>query len=148
MIIEKIVFSRDISLKPIADRWYRIEGAFSINVYLRDEGIVRICIDDGFEFDGRSGGPCVDFIAPNLGTQDELKAWCFHDICGYDIYFSFKETNNILYNSLRKIGYGWYKANVILAAVSFSDSWFGKPLPNTREYRNLNKIHVRHVDKE
>lgn len=147
MTILDIKFSRDITIRPISDRWYRIDGAFTIDVYLKDEGIVRISIDDGFMFDGRSGGPAVDFIAPNLGTQAELKAWLFHDICGYDIYFSFKETNKILYDTLRKIGYGWVKANAIWSAVSITDSWFGIPLPNSREYPNMNKIHVRHYDK-
>lgn len=28
-----------------------------------------------------------------------------------------------------------------------SDSYFGRPLPDSREYPNLNKIHVMHVDK-
>lgn len=147
MHILDIKFSRDITIRPISDRWYRIDGAFTIDVYLKDEGLVHISIDDGFMFDGRSGGPCVDFIAPNLGTQAELKAWLFHDICGYDIYFSFKETNKILYDTLRKIGYGWFKANAIWSAVSITDSWFGMPLPNSREYPNMNKIHVRHYDK-
>lgn len=147
MNILDIKFSRDITIRPISDRWYRIDGAFTIDIYLKDEGIVHISIDDGFMFDGRSGGPCVDFIAPNLGTQAELKAWLFHDICGYDIYFSFKETNKILYDTLRKIGYSWFKANAIWSAVSISDAWFGMPVPNSREYPNLNKIHVRHYDK-
>jgi len=147
MKFEKIEFSRDITLKPLADRWYRIDGGFSINVHLKDEGVVRICVDDGFEFDGRSGGNLVDFIAPNLGTQDELKAWIQHDLMAYDIYFTFKETNAILYNTLRKIGYGWWKAKLIWGAVSATDSWFGKPLPRTREYVNLNKIHVSHSHK-
>lgn len=147
MKVEKIEFSRDITLKPIADRWYRIDGAFTIDINLKDEGVVHIIVDDGFMFDGRSGGPCVDFIAPNLGTQEELKIWLLHDIMGYDIYFSFKETNKILYDSLRGIGYSWIKANSIWAAVSISDSWFGMPLPNSREYPNYNKLHIRHYDK-
>lgn len=147
MKVDKIEFSRDITIKPIADRWYRIDGAFTVDIYLKDEGVVHICVDDGFMFDGRSGGPCVDFIAPNLGTQDELKIWLLHDLMGYDIYFTFKETNKILYDNLRKIGYGWIKANSIWSAVSISDSWFGIPLPDSREYPNLNKIHVRHYDK-
>ena len=95
MKIDKIEFSRDITIRPIADRWYRIDGAFTVDIYLKDEGVVHIRVDDGFMFDGRSGGPCVDFIAPNLGTQDELKIWLLHDLMGYDIYFSFKETNKI-----------------------------------------------------
>lgn len=147
MKIDKIEFSRDITIRPIADRWYRIDGAFTVDIYLKNEGVVHIRVDDGFMFDGRSGGPCVDFIAPNLGTQDELKIWLLHDLMGYDIYFSFKETNKILYDNLRNINYGWIKANAIWSAVSISDSWFGRPLPDSREYPNISKIHVRHYDK-
>lgn len=55
MKITKIDFSRDILLKPISDRWYEVQGAFSVNFYLEGEGVVRINVDDGFLFDGRSG---------------------------------------------------------------------------------------------
>ena len=106
MKITKVEFSRDILLKPISDRWYEIQGAFSIDI-TTDCGVKRINIDDGFLFDGRSGGPMIDFIAPNLGAQAELKAWTLHDICGHDLTgFTFEETNEILYMMLRQCGYG------------------------------------------
>lgn len=146
MKITKIDFSRDISITPVADRWYKVNGAFTVGFYLEGEGVVHIAVDDGFMFDGRSGPKLVDYYAPNLGTQDELKTFLIHDLLSYDIYFSFEQNNNIFYNNLRnKCGYGWTKAKIMWACVSISDSYFGIPLPDSREYPNLNKIHVRHV---
>ncbi len=148
MRISNIVFSRDIAITPIEDRWYRVLGAFSVDFYLEDEGVVRITVDDGFMFDGRSGPKIVDYYAPNLGTQAELKTFLIHDLLSYDIYFSFEENNNIFYSNLRDwCGYGWFKASVMKGVVSLSDSYFGRPTPDSREYPNMNKIHVRHTHK-
>lgn len=148
MIVRKVEFSRDIVLKPIADRWYEVQGAFHID-YITDYGNIRINVDNGFLFDGRSGGPMVEAfgIAPNLGTQVELKCWLAHDINAYDICFSYDETNTILYNMLRDAGYSWMKSKLIYTAVNCSESWFGEPLRNDREWVNVGKIHVRHTDK-
>ena len=147
MKINEVKFSRDILIEPVSDRWYRIPGAFTIDL-TTDCGRIRINIDDGFMFDGRSGGPAVDFIAPNLGTQSELKAWLLHDINGYGKCLSFEETNELLYSMLRgQCNYSWFRAKVIYTAVSFSDSWYGEPKPTDRERINWNKIHIRHYDK-
>lgn len=148
MKISKVEFSRDITLKPIADRWYEVQGAFAID-YTTDCGMVRVNVDHGFLLDGRSGGPMIEVlgIAPNLGTQEELKCWLCHDINAHDIYFSYDETNEILYSMLRNIGYSWVRARMIYTAVNFTDSWFGEPAPSDREFPNITKIHVRHTDK-
>lgn len=148
MKVSKVEFSRDIVIKPIEDRWYEIQGAFSIDLFT-DSGHIRVNVDNGFLFDSRSGGPMIDAlgIAPNLGTQDELKCWATHDIFAYDICLSYDETNELLYDMLRKAGYTWFRARMVYTAVNFSDSWFGRPIPGDREYPNLDKIHVRHFDK-
>lgn len=147
MEILDIQFSRDIEIIPVYDRWYRIPFDFYIDIYLRDEGVVRIIVKKDFEFDGRSGGIFADLVAPNLGSQNEVKAWLLHDLCGYDIYFSFNQTNRMLYNNLRKnCKYGYWRAHAIWFAVSATSSWFGKPKPSDREYVNSDKILVRHND--
>ena len=148
MKVLSVEFSRDIVIKPIETLWYQVQGAFHLD-YKTDVGDIRVNVDDGFMFDGRSGGPMVDAlgIAPNLGSQPELKCWLAHDINAYDICFSYDETNDILYNMLRDIGYGWFRAKMIYTAVNCSESWFGEPLPNDREFPNLAKIHVRHYDR-
>lgn len=141
-----INFDKQITIIPVGDRWYKIP--YEINIDVTDVyGRKRITISEGFHFDGRSGGNLVDFIAPNLGSQDELKAWFLHDCMAYDIGWTFKETNEILYNNLRKCGYGWFRAKMIYSAVSMSDSWFGQPEIGDREYINIDKIKVRHYDK-
>lgn len=150
MKVNKIEFSRDITIKPIADRWYKIDGAFTIDIHLKDEGVVHIRIDDGFMFDGRSGSTWIDAIgiAPNLGSQEEMKAFLLHDILYYDIGFSFDEANEILYIMLRNCGYGWFRSRLIYNAVSmFGESHFGLPTIDDREYYNITKIHYRHYDK-
>lgn len=149
MKIVKVEFSRDITLKPLADRWYEVQGAFSITI-ATDCGVKRIYVDHGFMTDGRSGSSWVDAlgIAPNLGSQEELKSFICHDLLFYDIGFSFTEANELLYAMLRDAGYGWFRARLIYTAVEmFGEEHFGSPLPTDREYQNLSKIHVRHCDK-
>lgn len=142
----RIEFDKQIQLVPVSDRWYRIPYDINIDIYM-DCGRKRITLYAGFCFDGRSGGPCADFIAPNLGSPKELQAWLIHDCMGYDIGFTFEETNQILYNNLRACGYGWVRAKAIWAAVSMSDSWFGTPKEGDKEYPNLSRMYVRHYDK-
>ena len=140
--------SRDITLMPIGDRWYRILGHFSIDIWGPFPGRKRIDVDDGFEFDGRSGPCMADIVMPNLGSQPELKCALVHDINAYDRSgLSFQETNALFRDMLQRVGYGYMRRNLIWAAVSANDSWFGEPSPDDREYPNLDKIHVRHFDR-
>ena len=103
-----------------------------------------VYLDPHFDFDGRSGGAAVDYIAPNLGTQAETKSWLLHDIMYYDVGFTFSEANDFLLTNLRKnCGYGWFKAHTIWAAVQlFGKSSFGTPKIADREYPNIARIHV------
>ena len=147
MKIISCTFNRDILIKPIDDRWYEIPHKFQIRIDLGS--IVKyIDVDAGFLFDGRSGGPIVDFFAPNLGTQDEIKCWLMHDIGSYDSTgLTFGENNTLLYYNLRKADYGWFMANTIEGFVSVSDNYFGVPLEDSREYPNIEKIHLKNWDK-
>lgn len=137
----------DITLVPVSNRWYRIPH--NVNIELTTNfGTYRIRLDKDFHFDGRSGGPFADFVAPNLGTQREVKAWLLHDVLGYDIGLSFHETNYALYWVLvYSCSYHTYKASLIRKAVSVSDSWFGAPKEGEREYINNGKIHLTLDDK-
>lgn len=148
MQIKSISFSRDIIIKPIAERWFLIPHSFTVSIFT-DCGIYRIKVKPGFMFDGRSGGPAVDCIAPNLGSQNEIKAWLLHDLMYYDIGFSFEETNLILYNTLRQIGYGWFRAKLIYTGVSTSvaRTHFGEPKPTDKEFCNIGNYKVTLSDK-
>lgn len=149
MKIHEVIFSRDLSIMPIADRWYRINGAFTVDIKT-DCGVKHICVDDGFMTDGRSGSSWIDAlgIAPNLGNQEEMKAYILHDLLYYDIGFTFEEANELLYSMLRQCGYGWFRARLIYNAVSlFGKDHFGLPIVGDREYENITKLHIRHFDK-
>jgi hypothetical protein len=149
MKVLKVEFSRDITLKPLADRWYEVQGAWTVD-YITDCGRIHIMVDDGFMFDGRSGSAWIDAlgIAPNLGSQEEMKAFLCHDLLYYDIGFTFDEANELLYSMLRQCGYGWFRSRLIYNAVSlFGKDHFGLPTITDREYPNITKIHYRHYDK-
>ena len=45
MKVSKVEVSRDIILKPIADRWYEVQGAFYID-YTTDCGKIRVNVDE------------------------------------------------------------------------------------------------------
>ena len=140
--------SRDISLTPVEDRWYRVNGCFSVEIWGDFPGRKQIDVDDGFMMDGRSGPRIVDYLIPNLGSQPELKTFLVHDLFSYDIGLTFSENNELFYNNLRgPCGYSWVTAKLAWACVSASDSYFGQPAPGDREYPNLGKIKVRHFDK-
>ena len=140
--------SRDIKLMPLADRWYRIPGHWSVDIWGPFPGRKHIDVDDGFAFDGRSGPILADVVMPNLGSQPELKAALVHDLNAYaKSGLTFSETNELFRAMLRHAGYGYMRAGLIWAAVSMNDSWFGEPLPTDREYPNLEKIKLRYFDK-
>lgn len=132
----RVEISAPIELEPIRDRWYRLVSPVTIMVAWR--GMV-LCYEfrAGFEFDGRSGGPLADLLAPNLGTQEETACWMVHDANGYGTLLGFEQTNSLLRSMLRSFGYGWARSWLIWSAVSLSRSWYGSPLPGDREFRNV-----------
>lgn len=142
MKILSLEWSTDITIVPIFERWYRVPH--EVVIWMKTNcGTYEFKVNKDFYFDGRSGPKLVDFIgiAPNLGTQAEIKAWFLHDILAYDVGLSFDETNYALYFALRNYcNYSWFRAKLIHKAVGLSDYWFGEPLKEEREYVNLGKI--------
>ena len=140
----EVLFSRDLEIVRVSDRWYRIPFSFDVDIYLDGVHRAHIDIDRDFMFDGRSGPRIVDFFVPNLGTQNERRAWFIHDLLSYSLGISYRENNRLLFGTLRRTcGYPRVKAGLIWGAVSLSSSYYGKPKPDEREYVNLPKIHVR-----
>lgn len=93
-----------------------------------DIGALHVKTMPAFWFDGRSGGPRLDFYAPNLGSIEERVAWYMHDCLGYGGSLDFKSTNRILKLFLRDAcHYRPSKAWLIETAVSLDKSWFGTP---------------------
>ena len=106
---------------PFDDRLYKVSGGVTIDL-VTDEGTLSFTIYDGFLFDGRSGGKLVDWVIPNLGTQDEVVAWLVHDVSFYPDTVSFELANDLLYLLLRRSGMGRFRAGLVYRAVTI----FGK----------------------
>lgn len=139
--------NNDLYICPRGDRWYEIPHAWAVDVFT-DCGRVSVIGEAGFLFDGRSGGVCVDLVAPNLGTQAECKEWFKHDLFGHGLLLSFEETNDMLRIGLRdNCGYSRQKAGAIHKAVSISDDWFGEPLPGDKSHQNLKLVKARWFDR-
>lgn len=124
-------------------RRYPLDGDVEYRV-ITNQGELQVVLKKSFEFDGRSGTPIVDCVAPNLGSRNERFTWLTHDVNGYDLDLSFSDTNNLLYAMLVQLcGYSKLKASIIKYAVSLSKSWFGKPKKNDWCYKNVNKVSAR-----
>ena len=124
-----------VKIYPIKDRLYMVaEGA---TCCLRtDAGCLVYTVKAGFEFDGRSGGRLVDWLVPNLGTQQETWAWLCHDVLYYDFDISFETANDLLRQQLRvDAGYGRVRSSMICASVDrFGASSFGTCHGDNRKY--------------
>lgn len=129
--------SGPIEITPIEDRWYSLAKPVTIFVQTDGEGYIVYKFRKGFLFDGRSGGPLVDFWLPNLGNQRQLACWLVHDANGYATHLSFEDTNELLRQMLRLAGVCRVKASAAKLAVSLTESWFGFPEKKDREYANI-----------
>jgi len=140
MRVHKVIFG-DIQIMPIVDRWYLVSEPVGVEIRT-DEGVLRVVVDEGFRFDGRSGGKLVDWLIPNLGTQAETCCWLVHDVLAHDYDVSYETTNDLLRQMLRSIGgYGRARAWMVWRAVSLSRAWFG--CRTEEERRNRLKASVR-----
>lgn len=90
----------------------------------------------------------LDWLAPNLGTTQEVWAWALHDLLGHGVYGGYAFCNDCLRSVPREFaGYSKARAGVVYAAVSSCDDWYGEPAFDDKSFQNLEKIHVRHYDK-
>ena len=144
LVVVRVDVSRPIVPRKLRYRWYVIDHPWDITI-TTDCGVIRIHVAAGFCFDGRSGGPAIDWLVPNLGTTEEVWAWAVHDVLGHGVYGGFEFTNDCLYWILRNLAkYPHWKAEAVRAAVSLSDDWYGEPEPDDKSYPNLKLITVRH----
>lgn len=118
------------------NRWYRIKRDNTIWV-VTNRGTIRYFVKEGFYFDGRSGGPLIDWILPNLGSENEILCWLIHDINAYATYLSFEDTNEMLRQMLRLSGKGRLRASLAHWTVSQSSAWYGDPKHGEREWVNV-----------
>ena len=135
-------------LEKNKERLYLLPGPTDIKV-ATNCGVLHISIERNFMFDGRSGGRCIDWYVPNLGTLDERICWLVHDCNGYAKCLDFKTTNKLLYVMLRDLaGYSSFKAKVIQTAVSLSKKWFGQPNSKSKlyEFQNDKNLKIRWIE--
>ena len=126
-------------------RQYPLDAAVLFRVFT-NQGTLEVSTEKGFFFDGRSGTPLVDFYAPNLGTLNERASWLAHDVNGYALDLSFKDTNILLFAMLRDCcGYRKTKASFIRWVVGLSDSWYGTPKKGDPYYKNIDKVHAKWI---
>jgi hypothetical protein len=119
---------------------------------ITDKGTFIIEVKAGFVFDGRSGGKFLDWYVPNLGTEEEIILWLFHDLLAYATLVNFWSCNHLLYRFAYDIvKYLWIKCAAIERAVTIAnkfDPWFGMPKPGEWEYENLGKFTIIFEDKK
>lgn len=122
------------------DRKYPLDSVVH-TIVTTDVGILHCRTEPGFIFDGRSGGPKLDWYVPNLGKLNERALWHMHDCLGYGQSLAFKPTNRILRYALRDIAkYRPSKSYLVELAVGLDKSWYGTPKPSEWCYANVGKV--------
>lgn len=130
MKINAIRLDGKITLEPVTGRLVRLADTVTVRYDLDDEGVFIVHIREGFLYDGRSGGPLVDYLAPNQGNQKESAMWLVHDALGYPETMSGEFDNDLLYAAMDCNKYGWLTRNAIDAAVRLTvgtwkaDQWW------------------------
>ena len=132
------IIAYPINLLAISDRKYKLETPVIID-YHTSEGVIRVIAEKGFETDGRSGGPIVDLLLPNIGKAGYRNAWLFHDIA-YSLTdekgISFELANNLFRQALklpkRFGGAGMSSVRAWLAWKGV-ESYFGKKAFDTSD---------------
>ena len=117
MKVLNIKIKTSIDSDTVHDRLYRINNTVSVSI-CTDEGVYRVVAYPGFLTDGRSGGPLVDPIFPNWGTQLERAVVLFHDILYYDFDITWETANLLLRESIKFIGKSSIRANMVYWGVS------------------------------
>ena len=115
----------EYAYKPIFDRVVQLENPLTIKL-LTSMGNFTFRLEKGFTWDGRSGGPLIDYLAPNQGKLSESLMWLCHDAGGYpDTLGSPDLDNQILEAWCLFNGYTWLVRKAIRKAVDIAaKSWF------------------------
>lgn len=132
------IASSDIPLQVIDDRKYRLM-AYSSIIYYTDCGAIHYRAYADYMTDGRSGGPVVDLILPNVGNKYYKRTWFPHDLAyGFaaeclsnhqEPPISFETANDLFEQALRLPkslggpGLGEFRAGLARAGI---DSWIAK----------------------
>jgi hypothetical protein len=104
MKITNIKIVDSIDSDTMGDRDYRIKFHVYIEFHIEGLGVLRIYAKPGARTNGRSGGPLVDPLFPNWGTQLERAVVLMHDALYYDFDISFEMANKLLKAGIRYLG--------------------------------------------
>jgi hypothetical protein len=117
--------SARIEMAPVKGRIVELVSPVVLRYVTADDGVHEFSFWPGFRWDGRSGPPEVDHIAPNHGTQKEAAKWLGHDGSGYPGTCSTITGNELLRQGLIKdCGYSEATATLIHVIVEITaESW-------------------------
>lgn len=132
------IIAYPINLLAISDRKFKLQSPVVID-YHTSEGVLRFIAEKGFETDGRSGGPIVDLLMPNIGQAGYRNAWLAHDI-GYCLTdekgISFELANDLFRQALKlPKRFGGAGLSSIRAWMAWKgvESYFGKKAFETKD---------------
>lgn len=160
MVVTKIE-STDIDLKILGDRDYVSLAPVDMKIRFKHDPTLHLVVDTEFFSDGRSGGPLVDLLLPNVGHQLYRRCWFPHDaffclaaeclVKHQEPPISFETANDIFAQIIdlpKAQGGPGFSAIRAWAAHRGVDSWIGEKAYNTVDRidrRNFGKVHVEWV---
>lgn len=112
----------EIDIKRVGKRDFILKN-YTLLEYFTNEGVYRIGLEKGFRFNGRSGGPLIDFYLPNLADDDYNAVIAGHDACFDTHCCSFGVSNALFRGGLIAVGRKPERARV---AYKFVSSFLGK----------------------
>lgn len=149
MNIISVSFDRDVEYEEYEYRKFSTTHELNICI-VTDKGVKRVRLDAGWRWNGRSGPSFIDYLSPNLGTQNEIKTYLVHDLAFSTLLgLSFRESNELMYTMLRiKCKYSYWRAMPIYAGVKFfGKKHYGEYIITDWDYLNKYKTHVEYGDR-
>lgn len=130
-------------LSPTSPREFDLGAAGLVIIRTAEFGDIEIWLDKGFHTNGRSGTLLADLFIPHLGRQALLSCWVAHDALGHGLGISFGTINDFLDQMLEIAGETDLKSDIVEAAVSVNDDWFG--CKTEKERINRDRINLQWV---
>jgi hypothetical protein len=128
--------SSPIIVRKLTDEWWELDEVLIITLNL-EVGVIKLKLDKGFKTDFGS----IPKLFQNWidRANDNLLAFIAHD-AGYVFGGLSRETwDDLLRQSLRSAGMGYWKALSVYKAVD----WFGEDHFKTAPEEQMSKVHLR-----
>ena len=145
MKLIKFEMSHRIEMAPVSGRFVELVAPVCLS-YHTNEGVHRFDIDNGFMWDGRSGGPAGDLILPNHGTQEQSALALGHDAGGYPDTVSADLDNELYCKGLESIGTGDRIIYAVRMAIEItSHEWKAYGWSEVDEQYQLNRGKIKYT---